>query len=356
MSEVYLAAVRADEPAERQEAAIAALWERADLARAFRPGDLTALKLHVGEPGTKTFVLPALVRALVRRIASTGARPFLTDTAVLYKSRRDNAVDHALVAHEHGFRPDRVGAPFVPGDGLIGADEVQVAVGGKHYAEVAVASAIAQARSLLVLSHATGHLGTGLGATLKNVGMGCAAKKGKLRMHDGLVPSIDSEACTACGTCAEWCPEEAIAVDAFAVIDAGRCIGCGECIARCRDHAVGHQWDVMGAELQERMVEYAAGVLRPKAGRAVYVTSAQQVTKDCDCMGLEQAPLLPDIGVLVSHDPVALDQAVWDLIRQRAGQTLESMSYPRRDARVQLRYAEEMGLGERAATLVEVQF
>jgi hypothetical protein len=356
MSEVFLAAVAADEPAERQEAAIAALWQQADLGRAFHPKDLTALKLHVGEPGTKTFVQPALVLALVRRIAGTGARPFLTDTAVLYKSPRDNAVGHALVAYKHGFRPDRVGAPFVPADGLIGADEVEVAVGGKHYDEVYVATAVAQARSLLVLSHATGHLGTGLGATLKNVGMGCAAKKGKLRMHHGQVPTIDDEACTACGTCAEWCPEEAIAVNTFAVIDTQRCIGCGECIARCRDHAVGHGWDVMGRELQEKVVEYAAGVLRPKAGRAVYVTSAQQVTKDCDCMGLDQAPLLPDIGVLASHDPVALDQAVWDLIQERAGQTLESMSYPTRDARVQLAYAEEMGLGERAVALREISF
>ncbi len=354
MSEVYLAAVRADEPPERQDAAVGALWDAAGLGRVLRAHDLCALKLHVGEPGTRTFVKPSIVRALVRRVSAADARPFLTDTAVLYKSPRDNAAGHALVAHQHGFRPDTVEAPFVPADGLIGADEVEVVVGGKHFEEVAVATAIAQARSLVVLSHATGHLGTGLGATLKNVGMGCASKKGKLRMHHGQLPAIDEEACTACGTCAEWCPEDAIEVDAFAVIDPERCIGCGECIARCRDHAVSHEWDVMGAELQERVVEYAAGVLRPKRGRVAFVVSAQQVTKDCDCMGLDQPGLVDDIGLLASHDPVALDQAVWDLIRERAGRTLESMSYPRRDARVQLAYAEELGLGERAVDLIEV--
>ena len=138
------------------------LWDAAELSACFGAPDLTALKLHVGEPGTKrTFVSPALVAELVRLVSDTGARPFLTDTAVLYKSPRDNAVTHAGVALQHGFGPEAMGAPFLSADGLIGADEVEIRVDGKHFEKVAIATGIAQARSMLLLTHATGHLGTG---------------------------------------------------------------------------------------------------------------------------------------------------------------------------------------------------
>ncbi|MBW2526567.1 MAG: DUF362 domain-containing protein [Deltaproteobacteria bacterium] len=225
---------------------------------------------------------------------------------------------------------------------------------GTHFAQAHIASAIMHARSMLVLTHATGHLGTGLGGALKNLGMGCASKKGKLRMHHGQHPRIDPEACTACGTCADWCPADAIAVADAAAIDDERCIGCGECIAVCRDDAVRFDWGIMGRQLQERTVEYAAALVRAKPGRIAYVTVANAITKDCDCLGVDQPPLLDDVGILASRDPVAIDEAVLALVEERAGKTLEAMSYPRVDARDQLRHAVAMGLGEDRVELVEV--
>lgn len=355
MSKVYLVPARADEPDEALEAAVDALWVAADLGRTVRPRDLTAIKLHVGEPGTRTFVRPAIVRALVRRLAAAEARPFLTDTAVLYRSPRDTAVGHAAVADEHGFGLREVGAPFVPADGLIGADEVDVRVDGRHFETVAIAAGIVQARSLLVVTHVTGHLVSGLGGTLKNLGMGCASRKGKLRQHHGQQPWIEGDSCTGCGTCFDFCPSEAITVTDTAVIDAEQCIGCGECIAVCRDGAVAFDWGVMGPELQERVVDHATAIVRGKPGRIAYVSALQAVTKDCDCMGMDQPPLLDDVGLLASFDPVALDQAALDLVRARSGQSLESMSYPRLDGTAQLAYAEERGLGERAVELITVE-
>ncbi|MBI4702717.1 MAG: DUF362 domain-containing protein [Deltaproteobacteria bacterium] len=354
MSQVFLAAARRSDPPERIEAAVEALWRHARLGEAFGARDLTALKLHVGEPGTTTFVSPAIARALVRLVASTGAAPFLTDTAVLYRSPRDNAVGHARVAHEHGFGLDVVGAPFVAADGLNGADEIEVRVDGRHFASVHVASAIQHARSLLVLSHATGHLGTGYGGALKNLGMGCASKKAKLRQHHGAQPKIDPKKCLGCGTCAAWCPADAIAVERTAAIDPERCIGCGECIAACRDGAVRFGWAIAGRELQERIVEHAAAVVRAKPGRIAYVTAAMAITKDCDCMGLDQPPVLDDIGLLASRDPVAIDQAVLTLVHDRAGSSLESRCYPETDAGAQIRHAVALGLGEARFELVEV--
>lgn len=355
MSQVYLVAARATDSPTALAARIDALWRRAALDDVFKERDLAALKLHVGEPGTKTFVAPPIVAELVRHMAATGAKPFLTDTAVLYRSPRDNAVSHARVARDHGFSPDAVGAPFLSADGLNGAEEIELPLaGGSHFDHVVIASGIMHARSMLVLSHATGHLGTGLGGALKNLGMGCASKKGKLRMHHGQQPRIDDDACTGCGTCADWCPADAIEVAHTAAIDAEACIGCGECIAVCRDDAVEFDWHIMGRQLQERIVEYAAAVIRSKPGRIAYVTVAQNITRDCDCLGVDQRPLLEDIGLLASRDPVAIDEAALTLVEQRAGRTLESMSYPRLDARDQIRHALGLGLGSSDFELVEV--
>jgi len=354
MSKVYLVELDRSSGAEAVAERLRVLWGAAGLASCFRQNDLAALKLHVGEPGRTTFVPPAYAAALVRLMKEQGVTPFLTDTAVLYRSRRDNGPGHAIVAHEHGFTVDAVGAPFVPADGLQGSEEIEVRVNGRQFETVAIASAIMKARSMLVLTHVTGHLGTGLGGALKNLGMGCSSKKAKLRQHHGQHPRIDADACTGCGTCAEWCPSDAVTVESHAAIDTSLCIGCGECIATCRDGAVEFGWSISGENLRERIADHAAAVVRDKPGRIGYVTVAVNVTKDCDCLSLVQEPLLEDIGVLASLDPVAIDRAVLDLIRDRAGRTLESMSYPGRDASLQLACAEQMGLGTTRYELVRV--
>jgi len=354
MSKVHLVSITRAAPRKEVAAKLGALWREAGLADCFRPRDLTAVKVHVGEPGRPTFVPPDVVRALVGLIKEADASPFVTDTSVLYRSPRDNGIGHTIVAAEHGFDLESVGAPFIPADGLNGADEIDITVNGRHDETVAIASAIVHARSMLVVTHATGHLGTGFGGTLKNLGMGCSSKKGKLRQHSGQTPSIDAAACTSCGTCAEWCPADAIAVEETAVIDESICIGCGECVATCLDGAVRFDWSVMGRDLQERIVEHAAAVVRGKRDRLAYVTVAYDITKDCDCLGKSQPSVVPDIGILASRDPVALDRAVLDLVLERSGRTLEAQSYPDRDATVQIDYAAELGLGESHAEIVEI--
>ena len=331
------------------------LWAAAGLADCFGAPDLTALKLHVGEPGTKrTFVSPAIVAELVRLVAETDARPFLTDTAVLYRSPRDNGAGHARVAVEHGYGLEATGAPFIPADGLIGDGDVEVPVAGKHYDRVAIARAIVQARSLLVLSHATGHLGTGFGGAIKNLGMGCCSKRAKLRQHHGHNPRIDESACRTCGVCAEWCPSDAITVGETAVIDQEICVGCGECIAACLEGAVEFDWSQMGESLSERIAEHAVGAMRGKEGHIAFVTVAMDITKDCDCIGEAQEPVTPDIGILAGTDPVAIDRAVLDLVKSRAGQPLETLAYANREPGCQVAYAASLGLGSQEYELIEI--
>ncbi len=355
MSNVYLVHVDHSSSDEELASAVQAVWRHAGFGKCFRRNDLAALKLHVGEPGRDTYVSPAIAKSLVGLMAATGARPFLTDTSVLYRSPRDNGVTHARVALEHGFGPEQMGAPFIPADGLTGADEIEVEIGGTHYEKVAIAAAIVHSRSMMVLSHATGHAGTGYGGALKNLGMGCSSKKAKLRQHHNQHPRIEADECIACGTCADHCPADAIEVDDHALIDKGKCIGCGECIATCLEAAVKFDWAVMGRQLQERIAEHAAAVVRARRGRLACVTAALNITKDCDCIAEVQPSVVEDIGILASTDPVALDQATMDLIRERAGQTIESLSYPDRDPSFQIAHAEALGLGESCYKIVTIE-
>ena len=354
MSQVHFVPARTDDPDDVMNEKVSALWRQAGLSGCFTKGDLAALKLHVGEPGTKTFVPPRIVKSLVSMMTVAGASPFLTDTAVLYKSPRDNGPGHLRVAMDHGFSPLGVGAPFLPADGLTGADAEEVPVGGAHFETVSIASAILKARSMLLLTHATGHLGTGFGGAIKNLGMGCSSKKSKLRQHHGQHPRIDIEKCQGCAVCADWCPTDSITVDEKAVIDKGTCIGCGECIATCLMGAVEFDWSIMGKDLSERIVEHAAGAIRGKEGKLACVTVAMDITKNCDCLGVLEEPVVEDIGILASTDPVALDRAVLDLIMERAGKSLMDLSYPDRDGNYQIAYAAEIGLGTEDYDLVTV--
>lgn len=354
MSKVYFSPAKDTANGLSYKSRISRLWQAAHLERLIAKNDITALKLHVGEPGNVTHVSPEIAAALVNCIVEAGAKPFLTDSAVLYKSPRDNGRGHGIVAAQHGFGLDAVGAPFIPADGLLGDDEVELEIDAKHYKTVSLASAIVKARSLIVLTHATGHLGTGFGGALKNLGMGCSSKKAKLRQHYGQIPSISLEVCTACGSCLEMCPEGAITVGATAEIDPEKCIGCGECIAICRDGAVEFDWTIMGGDLQERIVEHAMAVVKNKANRIGYVTVAENITKDCDCFDTVQRPVTDDIGILASTDPVAIDRAVLELVRKQNGRTLEQISYPKIDATTQITYAERLGLGHGDFELITV--
>ena len=355
MSTVYFIEADADAPTDELEAKLKRLFDKAGFSFIFRPNDISALKLHVGEPGTRTYLKPEIAAVLVDCMKESGATPFLTDTSVLYRSPRDTGVGHAEVAAAHGFGVETTGAPFIPADGVLGKDGVMLPIFGKHFEEVSIAAAIVEARSMLVLSHVTGHLGTGFGATLKNLGMGCSTKKAKLAQHHGQHPKIVTNRCIACGTCSDHCPAGAVLVAAAAIIDTQKCIGCGECITTCREAAVAFDWSVMGPELEERIAEHAAAVARQKKGHICYITAAINMTKDCDCLGVHQSRLLPDIGFFAATDPVSLDQAIYDTITEKNKRSLKSMGYPHCDGTIQLVHAEKIGIGSRQYTLKRIE-
>lgn len=354
-AKVWYAPASSAEPLEVIAAKVEALYDAADFSSFLEPGELVAIKMHFGEKNNDTHVKPEMVKPIVGRVKQAGAKPFLTDTNVLYRSQRSNAVDHLQLIHEHGFTLERVGAPVLILDGLRGNQEEEIPIPGQIYRSVSLAAGLALADALIVVSHVTGHMGTGLGGTLKNMGMGLSSRMGKLRQHSATKPYVDERSCTGCWVCIRWCPEDAIEKHGeVAWIDPEKCIGCGECLVVCRFDAVRHDWRVESVELQRRVAEHALGAALNKKGKVGYFNFVINVTKDCDCLGRKQVPVVPDVGILASYDPVAIDTAALDLIRSTAGAELFRFSYPHLDGREQLRHGEKIGLGSMDYEIVEV--
>ena len=328
------------------------LIDTAGLAAALRPGDLAAVKIHFGERGNDGYIRPELVRPVVDAIRQHGASPFLTDTGAIYRGCRNDAVSHLAVAAEHGFTPEATGAPVIIADGLRGDDGAEVAIGGTHFRTVKIADAILEADAIIALSHVKGHLVVGFGGAIKNLGMGCGTRPGKYAMHSGVAPTIEIANCIGCGACVEHCNQEALAlVDGKVVLDLGRCVGCGECVVACDYGALEVTWSQGTAAVQERFAEYAAGAV--KGRRAFYVNFVNHITPNCDCMGRHEEPLCPDVGILASTDPVAIDQASYDLVCQRSGDVFKQQ-YPHIDSSLQLAHAAKMGMGTRSYDLVSL--
>ncbi|MCD6117739.1 DUF362 domain-containing protein [bacterium] len=331
------------------------LIERAGLVKIIGKNDLTAIKIHFGEKKNSTHIPPFYVRPLSERIKQYGGKPFLTDTCVLYKSQRDNSVDHLMLAHEHGFTIEATGAPVIIADGLVGNLEREVKINSRIYEEVSIAASAREANAIVVMTHVTGHMAAGMGAAIKNIGMGFASRKGKLKQHSAMKPKIKHKFCTGCGVCVEWCPVDCITMsDGKATINREECIGCGECLAVCRFGAVRHDWAVEDKELQRRMAEHALGVVKGKEDKILFVSFLINITKDCDCMDFKQEPLIPDIGIIAGHDPVSVDLASLDLILEKTGKTLRYLTFPDIDPMEQINYGERIGLGKKQYNLVDL--
>ena len=315
--------------------------------------DMVALKTHFGEQAHLGFVRPLYLAMLGGLVRERSAVPFMTETSTLYKGNRNNAVRHIELANMHGFGFEKTGMSLVMADGLFGDDEVEVGIPGKLYRSVKIASVIAKVQAMIVVSHFTGHPLAGFGAALKNIGMGCASRKGKMQQHSTAKPSIKKKNCTRCGECVKWCPAGAITLtEESAVIDRDLCIGCGQCLSMCRFDAVKYNWKVTSTDLQEKIVEHAWGVEQALKGNTLYLNFLTRITKDCDCMtGFEK--IMPDAGVLISADPVAVDAASIDLVEERAGKKLGEIAHDL-PCRHQVEYARAIGFGSPDYELVHV--
>ena len=340
-----------------------------------------AIKIHFGEPGNLSFLRPNFAKAVADVVKENGGKPFLTDCNTLYVGRRKNALDHLDAAYENGFSPLTTGCQVIIADGLTGKDEVWVPVeGGELVKEAKIGRAIMDADVFISLNHFKGHECTGFGGALKNIGMGCGSRAGKMEQHNGGKTEVDHEKCVGCRMCAKECAHGAISFgeDRKATVDQSKCVGCGRCIHACRKEAIGQSADSANADLCKKMAEYAKAVVegRPQ----FHINIVNQVSPYCDCHPENDAPIIPDIGMFASFDPVALDMACADACNAAPayadsvlGENLQKMgahahdgvidthedhfhaTTPTTDWKVTLDHAEKIGIGTEQYELVKVR-
>jgi len=338
---------------------IGRLLETAGLEKKIAKRDLVAVKLHFGELGGTAFIRPVFIRKIVDSVKIAGGNPFLTDCNTLYAGSRSDTPSHLNTAIQNGFAYSVVDAPIVIADGLRGKSEDIVTINQKNFKEVYIGKDINQADAILSIAHFKGHELSGFGGAMKNIGMGCAARKGKLAQHSDVSPSVKKKTCVGCGDCIGRCPEDAISItDKKSKIDAEKCIGCGECILLCPTGAIQIQWNASVPVFLERMMEYTLGGLKTKKGKALFVNFLTDITPACDCMPFSDSPLVRDIGIVASDDPVALDRASIDLVNKeealpctcleknlKPGEDKFAGVYPYIDWAYQFEYAKKLGLG-----------
>ena len=346
------------------------LMKRAGMTDMPLDGKMTAIKMHFGEPGNLAFLRHQYARTVVDTLKEMGAKPFLTDCNTLYPGMRRNALDHLDAAYMNGFSPLQTGCHVIIADGLLGTDFVSVPVNGEYCKQAYIGRAVVDAEAIISLTHFKCHEGTGIGGALKNLGMGCGSTAGKRDMHCDGKPTVNEEACVGCGMCVKQCGSDAITITQTpagrkAHIDQEKCSGCERCVGACyKQGAIG------GADggpelLNDKISEYALAVVQGKP--CFHISLAVDISPYCDCYALNDVPVLPDIGMFASFDPVALDTACAEaalktqpmpgsLLAEKECRTGDHFHdlHPTTSWRAGLEHGQKIGLGTMEYELIEV--
>jgi len=285
------------------------------------------VKLNMGEKGNRYYVSPAMVKMVVDKLKAVGAEPFLFDTTVAYPSPRSKADGYRRVAYSHGFGEREMGCKLI-----IGETGTKIMESGRAFD---VARQICENSHLVVVSHVKGHIQSGFGGAIKNLGMGGMTKEMKRRIHHWSIPRPVEEKCRLCGSCAEVCPSHAIKVELKWVYDSASCDGCGKCVQACPNQALSQLMD-----LQKGLALAAKACIRDK--HVLYVNVLKNMTRNCDCDPNPGPIICPDIGYLVSSDLPVIDRASLDLVDQVKPDIFQKTLGI--DPRRQIRYAEDAGL------------
>ena len=349
------------------------LIDRAGLGEMDLNNKFVCIKMHFGEPGNLTFLRPNYAKVVADYVKSKGGIPFLCDCNTLYVGRRKNALEHMDAAYENGFSPFSTGCQIIIGDGLKGTDDVEVpVVGGEYVMAAKIGRAVMDADVFISLTHFKGHESTSFGGAIKNIGMGCGSRAGKMEQHNSGKPIVHAEKCVGCHICAKHCGQDAITygTDGKAVIDHDKCVGCGRCIGVCNFDAIENpDWSTVQM-LNYKMAEYTKAVVDGRP--CFHISLVRDISPNCDCHGENDVPILPDVGMFASFDPVALDQACADACLKQeplpGGQLARRMAEPgfvdHHDHFINsaegtewdscLAHAEKLGVGSREYEIIEM--
>ena len=331
-----------------------------------------AIKMHFGEPGNLAYLRPNWARVVVDLVKSQGGKPFLTDCNTLYVGGRKNGLDHIESAYQNGFNPYNTGCHILIADGLKGNDEVEIPVeGGEYVSSAKIGRAVMDADVFVSLSHFKGHEMTGMGGALKNIGMGCGSRAGKMEQHSAGKPLVKAKKCVGCGSCARICAHEAPmkGEDGKYSIDESRCVGCGRCLAICPKDAILSRQDEAPAILNKKIAEYTKAVVDGRP--CFHISLVLDISPNCDCHAENDAPIAPNVGMFASFDPVALDQACADMVIaqpafpnsvlfdekcdcDRSQSDLLIANHPNTDWKTCVEHAEKLGIGTRQYELIKI--
>ena len=335
-------------------------------------GRFVAIKMHFGELGNVSYLRPNYAKAVADLVKELGGRPFLTDCNTMYPGKRKNALEHMECAWENGFTPLSVGCPVIIGDGLKGTDDIAVPVqGGEYVKKAKIGRAVMDADVFISLTHFKGHEVAGFGGTIKNIGMGCGSRAGKTEQHSDSKASINEKKCKGCRSCLKECANEALEFDPEAkkahVIE-DNCVGCGRCLGACNFDAISFGFNAAVKSLNRRMAEYTKAVVDGRPN--FHISLVVDVSPNCDCHGENDVPILPNIGMFASFDPLALDQACVDACMAATplpvSQLADNMAKkdfvdhhdhftntrPESEWKTCLEHAEKIGLGSRQYELI----
>ena len=350
------------------------LIRKAGIEKLDLEGKFVAIKMHFGELGNISYLRPNYARAVADVVKELSGKPFLTDCNTMYPGSRKNALEHLECARENGFTPLTVGCPIIIGDGLKGTDDIDVPVQGGEYVKTAkIGRAVMDADVFISLTHFKGHEMTGFGGAIKNIGMGCGSRAGKTDQHSSGKPHITPDLCRGCCRCQKECANRGLVFDEETRkmhVDQDNCVGCGRCLGSCNFDAISFDNDAANELLNCRMAEYTKAVVDGRPN--FHISLIVDVSPNCDCHGENDIPILPDIGMFASFDPLALDQACVDACLAAApvpgSQLANNMakkdfidhhdhfrnSTPESEWRSCLAHAEKIGLGSREYNLIKM--
>lgn len=329
-----------------------------------------AIKIHFGELGNLAFLRPNYAKVVVDTVKELGGKAFLTDCNTLYVGSRKNALDHLDTAYENGFTPFSTGCHAIIADGLKGTDEEIVPVQGEYVKEAKIGQAVMDADIFISLNHFKGHEATGFGGALKNIGMGCGSRAGKMEMHSAGKPHVNQESCVGCAACTKVCAHSAIQItERKASIDHSKCVGCGRCIGVCFKDAILPGSNNSNDVLNYKIAEYSKAVLQNRPH--FHISIICDVSPNCDCHSENDVPIIPNVGMLASFDPVALDVACADACNRQpvlAGSVLSDnkshdhqeehdhfhVTHPDTNWKSCVEHAEKIGIGTCEYELIEI--